>query len=57
MAASVDAEKADPADVAKAVADAVEQGIRDVTPDQVSAALWDAWMARPRDLDQLFANG
>jgi NAD(P)-dependent dehydrogenase (short-subunit alcohol dehydrogenase family) len=57
MAASVDAEKADPADVAKAILDAVEQGLNDATPDSVSAALWDAWMARPRDLDQLFASG
>jgi NAD(P)-dependent dehydrogenase (short-subunit alcohol dehydrogenase family) len=57
MTARVDAEKASPADVAKAVADALEQGINDVTPDPVSAALWQAWLAGPRDLDQLFAAG
>ena len=57
MAAGVDAEKADPSDVAKAIVDAVEQGNGDVTPDSVSTALWQAWMTGPRDLDQLFAGG
>ncbi len=50
------AEKADPSDVAKAIADAVA-GTHDVTPDPASAALWQAWTAAQRSLDELFAGG
>jgi short-subunit dehydrogenase len=57
MAAAINAAKADPAQVADAVVDAVEQGTDDVTPDPVAASLWEAWTANPRSLDQLFAGG
>ncbi|HEX6519049.1 MAG TPA: SDR family oxidoreductase [Streptosporangiaceae bacterium] len=57
MAAGIDTAKADPADVARATLDAVEQGVSDVTPDPVAADLWRAWTAGPRSLDQLFAGG
>jgi NAD(P)-dependent dehydrogenase (short-subunit alcohol dehydrogenase family) len=57
MAAGIDTAKADPADVARATLDAVEQGVSDVTPDPVAADLWRAWTVGPRSLDQLFASG
>jgi NAD(P)-dependent dehydrogenase (short-subunit alcohol dehydrogenase family) len=57
MAAHIDAEKADPADVAKATLDAVEQGTGDVLPGPLAIGLWQAWTSGPRGLDQLFAGG
>ena len=57
MVARIDAEKADPADVATATLDAVEQGTGDVLPDAVAIGLWQAWTNGPRSLDQLFASG
>jgi len=57
MTANIDAEKADPADVAKVILDAVEQGTGNVLPDPVAISLWQAWNADPRGLDQLFAGG
>ncbi len=57
MTVGIDAEKADPADVAKAILDAVEQGTSNVLPDPVAISLWQAWNADPRGLDQLFAGG
>lgn len=57
MAAGIDTAKADPADVARATLDAVEQGVSDVMPDSVAADLWRAWTVGPRSLDRLFAGG
>jgi NAD(P)-dependent dehydrogenase (short-subunit alcohol dehydrogenase family) len=57
MTAHIDAEKADPADVARATLDAVEQATGDVLPDPVAIGLWQAWTDHPRGLDQLFAGG
>jgi NAD(P)-dependent dehydrogenase (short-subunit alcohol dehydrogenase family) len=56
MLAGVDAPKAEPVDVARAILDAVESGEReDITPDQFSADAYAGWRADPKALERQLA--
>jgi NAD(P)-dependent dehydrogenase (short-subunit alcohol dehydrogenase family) len=56
MLAGVDAPKAEPTDVARAILDAVESGNQeDITPDQFSSDAYAGWRADPKSLERQLA--
>lgn len=56
MLAGVDAPKAEPADVARAILDAIESGEQeDITPDQFSSDAYAGWRADPKALERQLA--
>ena len=56
MLASVDGPKANPLHVAAASLDGVEQGIRDITPDEFSTDSYRAWLDQPDALEDRFVG-
>lgn len=56
MLAGVDGPKADPRAVAAALADGIEAGIEDITPDAVSADGFRLWRTDPKALEARFAG-
>lgn len=55
MLAGVDSQKADPADVALSVIDAIEAGVEDITPDRFSTDAYALWLKDPKALERQFA--
>jgi NAD(P)-dependent dehydrogenase (short-subunit alcohol dehydrogenase family) len=56
MLDGVDAPKAEPTDVARAIVDAVESGEQeDITPDQFSSEAYAGWRADPKSLERQLA--
>ena len=55
MMAGVDSPKADPADVALSVIDAIEAGVEDITPDPFSTDTYALWLEDPKALERELA--
>jgi short-subunit dehydrogenase len=55
MMAGVEAPKAEPADVARAIVDGVEAGTEYITPDPFSSDAYNAWCSDPRELEAQLA--
>ena len=55
MMAGVDSPKADPADVAMSVIDAIEAGVEDITPDPFSTDAYALWLEDPKALERELA--
>lgn len=55
MMAGVDSPKADPSDVALSVIDAIEAGVKAITPDRFSTDAYALWLKDPKALERQFA--
>jgi short-subunit dehydrogenase len=56
MMAGVEATKAEPQDVARAILDGVEAGSEDITPDPFSTDAYSGWLADPKGLERQMAT-